>query len=102
MSWYSNCKNRLFIVSFHINYYFSVSSGMIPLKNSKSNIMAPFKNNSLRVPYALAVHDNKETERVIKVLLEKRTNMSKETLEFEKNIAKLFGKKYGVMVNSEI
>lgn len=54
----------------------------------------------LRVPYALAVHDEKETNAVIKVLKEHRTNMGKETYEFEKRIAKLFGKKFGVMVNS--
>lgn len=57
-------------------------------------------NNLLRVPYALAVHDDRETQRVIRVLNEHRTNMSRETSEFEKSIAILFGKKYGVMVNS--
>lgn len=54
----------------------------------------------LRIPYALAVHDGKETKRVLKVLTEHRTNMGQETTEFEKNVVKYFGKKYGIMVNS--
>lgn len=58
------------------------------------------KNLPLRVPYALAVHDDKEKEKVIKVLDEHRTAMGKETKEFEERVARLFGKKYGIMVNS--
>lgn len=54
----------------------------------------------LRIPYALSAHDTEETKRVVKVLKEHRTNMGKETLEFETSVAKLFGKKYGIMVNS--
>jgi len=54
----------------------------------------------LRVPYALAVHDDKETQRVIAVLNEHRTNIGKETEEFEKSIAKEFNKQFGIMVNS--
>jgi CDP-6-deoxy-D-xylo-4-hexulose-3-dehydrase len=56
-------------------------------------------NNNLRIPYALAVHGGEE-ERVVKVLREHRTNMGVETREFEKSVSKLFGKKYGTMVNS--
>lgn len=55
---------------------------------------------SLRVPYGQAVHDSAEEKAVLKVLKEKRTMMGRETYEFEKNIAKEFGKKYGVMLNS--
>lgn len=54
----------------------------------------------LRIPYALSVHNREETKRVVKVLEEHRTNMGKETIEFEKNVAKAFGKKFGVMLNS--
>ena len=54
----------------------------------------------LRVPYALSVYDNKEIQAVVAVLKEHRTNMGIETKNFEKNIAKAFGKKFGVMVNS--
>lgn len=54
----------------------------------------------LRVPYALSVHGDQEKKRVIAVLDEHRTNMGKETYEFERRVAKSFGKKYGVMVNS--
>lgn len=58
------------------------------------------KKQSLRIPYALAVHDEKETKRIVRVLEEHRTNMGRETAEFEKSVAKFFGKKYAVMVNS--
>ena len=54
----------------------------------------------LRVPYALSVYDDEEIQAVIAVLREHRTNMGLETRNFEKNIAKAFGKKFGVMVNS--
>lgn len=57
-------------------------------------------HNSLRIPYGLAVHDHRETERVVKVLSEHRTIMGPEVEEFENRVAKLFGKKYGIMVNS--
>lgn len=58
------------------------------------------QNKNLRVPYALSVHDEKETARVLKVLREHRTNTGQETQEFENRVAKHFGKKYGIMVNS--
>ena len=54
----------------------------------------------LRIPYALAVYDNREIKRVVNVLREHREMMGKETAAFEKNVAKAFGKKFGVMVNS--
>ena len=53
-----------------------------------------------RVPYALSVYDDEEIQAVVAVLKEHRTNMGIETQNFEKGIAKLFDKKYGVMVNS--
>ncbi len=55
---------------------------------------------SLRITYAMAVHDDKEEERVLKVLREHRTNMGQEVHEFENRVPKSFGKKYGVFVNS--
>lgn len=54
----------------------------------------------IRIPYALSVYDDREINAVTRVLKEHRTNMGEETASFEKNVAKLFGKKYGVMVNS--
>jgi CDP-6-deoxy-D-xylo-4-hexulose-3-dehydrase len=54
----------------------------------------------IRITYAMAVHDHKETARVVKVFDEHRTIMGRETKEFEESVAKLFGKKYGIMVNS--
>jgi CDP-6-deoxy-D-xylo-4-hexulose-3-dehydrase len=56
--------------------------------------------NKLRVPYALAVHGKEEEEKVLRVLIEHRTNTGIEIQEFEKRVAKFFGKKYGIMVNS--
>ena len=62
--------------------------------------MQKSKTPALRVPYALAVHDKDEEKRVLGVLREHRTIIGRETKEFEKSIAKLFGKKFGVLVNS--
>jgi len=57
-------------------------------------------DSNLRVPYALAFHDDKEKKRIIAVLDEHRTNMGKETYEFEDRVKKFFVKKYSIMVNS--
>lgn len=54
----------------------------------------------LRVSHAQSVYGDKEINRVVRVLKEHRSIMGLEIEEFEKRIAKLFGKKYGVMVNS--
>lgn len=54
----------------------------------------------LRILYAQAVYDDAEINRVLAVLKEHRTGIGKETDEFEKKVAKAFGKKYGIMVNS--
>lgn len=58
------------------------------------------KKLPLRVSYAMAVHDRKETARVVKVMEEHRTIIGRETKEFEDSVAKIFGRKYGIMVNS--
>lgn len=58
------------------------------------------KPYGLRIPYALAVHGEEEKRAVLEVLDEHRTNIGRETTKFEKKVASLFGKKYGVMVNS--
>lgn len=57
-------------------------------------------NKSLRVPYGQAVHGKEETQNVLRVLNEKRTISGQEVISFEDKIAKIFGKKFGVMVNS--
>ena len=57
------------------------------------------KNNYLRVPYGLSVHGNEEIKAVVKVL-KNSTQMGKNVFNFEKKIAKLFNKKFGLMVNS--
>jgi len=56
--------------------------------------------SSIRIPYALSVYDDFEIKAVVKVLKEHRTNMGIETKNFENKVAKLFGKKHGIMVNS--
>lgn len=58
------------------------------------------KTTSLRVTHAQSVYDDKELKRVIAVIKEHRTLMGREMDEFESRVAKLFGKKYGIMVNS--
>jgi CDP-4-dehydro-6-deoxyglucose reductase, E1 len=57
------------------------------------------KSKNLRVPYGLSVHGNDEIKAVTKVL-KSSTQMGKNVSIFEKKIAKLFSKKYGLMVNS--
>ena len=57
------------------------------------------KNKLIRVPYGLSVHGNEEIEAVTKVL-KSSTQMGKNVSTFEKKIAKIFSKKYGLMVNS--
>jgi CDP-6-deoxy-D-xylo-4-hexulose-3-dehydrase len=55
----------------------------------------------LRVPYALTVYGNPEIQAVNKVLSNPTKIVPGDAVkEFERKIAHLFGKKYGVMVNS--
>lgn len=56
--------------------------------------------SALRIPYGLSVYDGKELNAVIKVIKEHRTNTGVEVRNFEEKVAKLFGHKFGVMVNS--
>lgn len=58
------------------------------------------KDHQLRIPYGQAVHGPEETQAVLDVLNNHRTIMGPETANFEKGVTKLFGKKFGVMVNS--
>ncbi len=53
----------------------------------------------LSVPYGLSVHGKDEIKAVVKVL-KSSTQMGKNVRAFENKIAKLFDKKYGLMVNS--
>lgn len=53
----------------------------------------------IRVPYGFSVHGKEEIAAVVKVLKD-NTALGEKTKEFEEKIAKLFDKKYGVMVNS--
>ena len=58
-------------------------------------------SNLIRVPYASAVFGKEEIAAVNKVLANPQRIVAGESVrEFEKKIARLFGKRYGVMVNS--
>jgi CDP-6-deoxy-D-xylo-4-hexulose-3-dehydrase len=54
---------------------------------------------SIRVPYGYSVHGKEEIAAVVKVLAG-NTALGANAKEFENKIAQMFGKKYGVMVNS--
>ncbi len=54
---------------------------------------------SMRVPYGFSVHGQEEIDAVVEVL-KGNTALGDKTKEFEAKIAKMFGKKFGVMVNS--
>ncbi len=54
---------------------------------------------NIRVPYGFSVHGQEEIDAVVKVLKD-NTALGDNTKQFENKIAKMFGKKYGVMVNS--
>jgi len=53
----------------------------------------------IRVPYGFSYHGQEEINAVIKVL-KGNTAIGPNTKEFEQKISKMFGKKYGIMVNS--
>ncbi len=61
--------------------------------------MAKATKTKLRVPYGFSIHGQEEIDAVVEVL-RGNTAISDKTIEFEAKIAKMFGKKYGVMVNS--
>ena len=52
-----------------------------------------------KIPYGKCVYGNEEINNVLKCL-KKSTQMGNEVSTFEEKIAKLFGKNYGIMVNS--
>tara|TARA_B100000029_G_C17595342_1_gene963903 strand:+ start:1765 stop:2967 length:1203 start_codon:yes stop_codon:yes gene_type:complete len=56
--------------------------------------------DNLHVPYGLAVHDSREEEAVLNVIKNKKTIMGEHVQQFETEISRLFGKKFGAMVNS--
>ncbi len=54
---------------------------------------------NIRVPYGFSVHGQEEIDAVVDIL-KGNTALGDKTKEFEGKIAAMFGKKYGVMVNS--
>lgn len=61
--------------------------------------MAVVPKKAMRIPYAFSLHGKEEIDAVVRVL-KSNTALGEKTVEFERKIAKLFGKKYGCMVNS--
>ena len=57
------------------------------------------KQKFIRVPYGQSIHGIEEIKAVNNVL-KSSTQMGKSVFNFESKIAKLFQKKYGLMVNS--
>lgn len=57
-------------------------------------------NKKLRVPYAMAVFGKEEIEAVNAVLKTPQIVAGKKAEEFESKVARLFGKKHGIFVNS--
>jgi len=55
---------------------------------------------AMRVPYGMAVHDSEEENAVLEVIRKHKTIMGERVKQFEKEIAMLFGKEQGIMVNS--
>ncbi len=54
----------------------------------------------MRIPYALSVYGKPEIDAVARVLREHRTALGSHTERLERDVARLFGKRAGVMVNS--
>ncbi len=54
----------------------------------------------MRVPYGLAVHDDEEEAAVLEIIRNHKTIMGEKVKQFESEIATLFGKDLGIMVNS--
>lgn len=61
--------------------------------------MANEKQTKLRVPYGFSVHGQEEIDAVVEVL-KGNTALGDKTTALEEKVAKMFGKQYGVMVNS--
>jgi len=57
------------------------------------------QNDYLRVPYGCTVHGEEEINAVVECL-KTSTQMGKHVSKMEERVAQLFGKKYGIMVNS--
>lgn len=61
--------------------------------------MSKTEKTNIRVPYGYSLHGQEEIDAVVEVL-KGNTAVGDKTALFEQKIAKMFGKKHGVMVNS--
>jgi len=55
---------------------------------------------ALRVPYGMAVHDEQEENAVLEIIRNHKTIMGEKVKQFEQEVAALFSKDQGIMVNS--
>jgi CDP-6-deoxy-D-xylo-4-hexulose-3-dehydrase len=61
--------------------------------------MTKANQTKIRVPYGFSVHGQEEIDAVVEVL-RGNTALGDKTLALEEKVSKMFGKKYGIMVNS--
>ena len=54
----------------------------------------------MRISYAGFIYDDKEINAVVKTLKDRKSLVGEKTALFEEKITTLFGKKFGIMVNS--
>ncbi len=58
------------------------------------------EEEKMRVLYGKAVHGEEEEKAIVEILRASKTIMGPKIIEFEQKVATIFGKKYGIMVNS--
>lgn len=68
--------------------------GYMKTKHTPANTVT-----GMRVPYGYSIHGQEEIDAVVGVL-KGNTALGEKTKEFERTVAAMFGKKFGVMVNS--
>lgn len=61
--------------------------------------MAKINKKNIRVPYGFSVHGQEEIDAVVEVL-KGNTALGERTVALEEKVSKMFGKKFGIMVNS--
>ena len=86
--------NTLVLICF-LNFGYIIIRDLVTI----TNCMQKPSTKKIRVPYGFSVHGQEEIDAVVEIL-KGNTALGDKTTEFEEKIAKMFGKSYGVMVNS--
>ena len=85
-------------------YSYKKLKGWKPVKSNITDIINIIKRliNMKKIYYGRAVYDNKEINAVLNVLKNKSLTLvdGENVKKLEKNVSNMFGKKYGLMVNS--